>query len=956
MKKDKIFNIPASCSFVDILAELFIKEYEGRELELVDVLFLLPNRRACNSLREAFVRVKGFEPTMLPQIYPIGNVEEDSLFFSNIQSLEEVSPAIDALERTLLFTKEISQKSKSFGVEEMSISQACSLAKELGGLIDTANYEGLSFDNLKNLVPEEYASHWLETLDFLEIITKSWPDILREKSLVDPSKRYNQMLVAQSKIWQENKTNRRIVVAGTVASFSAITDLVGTVLSLPNGEFYINGLDKYLDESSWEKVDEVHPEYEIKSILDNIGVFRKDIKDIIPSKNLDREILISEVMRPAKTTDKWLDIKNKSLSHMAWQNISVVETNDLRTEALSIAILMRQALETPMKTAALVTTDRNLARRVASELERWDIKVDDSAGKPLFLTALGMFLRLIPKVVETNFDIVDVLSLCKHPFMAMGRNYADFKKEAREFELLYRKDKSIQSDFMKSFKEKYEILFALMKMDRANFKELLKAHIELATSFATTDEIDGNQILWRGEEGKSASSFLANLYEKADILGSIPRGEYLKSLEALMRDVNVRASYGTHPRLKILGPIEARLVCFDRVIIGGANEGVWPKISSADPWMSRPMKKDFGMELPEKNIGVMAKDFASILASEEVYITRAGRVDGTPMVKSRWLMRLETVLAALDVKKEDIYQNLYKVAAEKFDEALVSKRIEAPSPKPPVSFRPRQLSMSGVSSLMLDPYIVFARYILRLKPMDNLEDDLLAMDYGNIIHGILESFNKKYPSSYPDNAKEELLSMGLEFFNRDKIVLETRAFWWPKFEKTVDWLVATENKYRQVVKRVHNEIEGRIEIDAPAGKFVITAKADRIDETIDGKINIIDYKTGNASSEKTVRAGYAPQLPIEGLIARAGGYDGIISREVSSLLYWKLSEKQIVISKDIDDLLDSNLENITKLISSFDFETTAYISKPNYKYYSANRDYEHLARVLEWSVGGDSDE
>ncbi|MFV0625898.1 MAG: double-strand break repair protein AddB [Alphaproteobacteria bacterium] len=963
--KNKIFNIPASCSFVDSLAVLLMKQYENNLLGLVDVLILMPNRRACMALKEAFVRVRGLQPTMLPKILPIGDVEEEELQivgFDVSSELEKVLPAIDSFERNLLFTKYILEKSISFGVERLSSNQAYYLAQELSKMIDATNYEGLSFDNLKNLVPEEYALHWLDTLNFLEIITHDWPKVLSEKGLVDASFRYNQLVNVQREVWEKSKTEQRIIIAGTTANFPVTQKLVKTVLELPNGALYLNGLDKFLDEESWENLDETHPEKEVKTLLEFLNVNRFDVRDIIKPQNIEREILISEVMRPARTTDKWREIGAKKLSHLAWQGLKEIECQDSRVEASSIALIMREVLETPEKTAALVTTDRNLARRVANELEKWEIKVDDSAGKPLHLTPIGVFLRQLIKVCLTTSKKVDLLGFLKNPFVSLGRESSKIRKLVREYEQKVLRAHQPKSDeeienLLILIEEKLHKLKTFLSQKEVDLKELVKVHIETAVSVASTLEKGGDQILWRGDDGSTAAKFIANLYEKVNVLGEISSDEYFDLFDALMSGVTVRTSYGTHPRLKILGPIEARFNTFDVIIIGGANEGIWPKLSASDPWMSRPMKKDFGFTLPEKQIGILAKDLSGLLAGEEVYLTRADRVDGTPMIKSRWMLRLETVIAALGLKPEDVLEeNIYSYWVKKFDDLEQTVKISAPEPRPPLKYRPRELSMSAIESLMKDPYIVFARYILKLYPLNELDIDLTAADYGNIIHGILDVFNKKFPTTYPKNAKEELLLIGETFFAENEIALETKAFWWPKFEKTVEWLVDTETNYRRDISRVYSEIKGSVDFETPAGKFVITAKADRVDVTNSGKINIIDYKTGQAKSKRELWAGYAPQLPIEALIAQDGGFEGVGASTIEKLIYWRLANEELVFDEDMKSLLEKNKNNIHELISAFDFENTPYMAKPHHKFSTQNMDYEHLARTKEWSVGGEGDD
>lgn len=435
--KNKIYNIPSTCSLVDVLAQKFLDEYQENPLALADVIFLLPNRRAVKAMSEAFVRLKGLTPTLLPKMLPIGDVEEDELFisgFDNLEILTDLAPAIEKNERLLLFTKLILSRPSEFGLEKLSANQACFLAAELANLIDVVNNENLSFDNLQNLVPEEYSSYWQETLKFLEIITQYWPAILEERKLIDSSLRRNKLLLAQAKMWQENPPNKRIVVAGTTATFPAMKELVKVILGLEQGELIVAGLDKNLEEEAWKQVDETNPQYELKDLLDYLKISREEIPDLVESFNPEKEKFISEIMRPAKTTDKWRDIGIKNIAHSAFDGVRLINCTDVRIEALSIALIMRESLEIPEHTIALVTTDRNLARRVSAELERWDIKVDDSAGRPLATTPIGTYLRLIVQACKSDFAPVEFLALLKHPFTANNMDYAEIRKLIRSYE------------------------------------------------------------------------------------------------------------------------------------------------------------------------------------------------------------------------------------------------------------------------------------------------------------------------------------------------------------------------------------------------------------------------------------------------------------------------------------------------------------------------------------------
>ena len=959
--KKRIYNIPLSCSFVDVLANKYLEEFEDKALELSEVLFLLPNRRACNNLREAFVRAKGMQPTLLPKIMPIGDVDEEEVFFSgfDIDTLKELSPAISRTERQLIFTRMIMTKPDEFGVANISSSQACFLAKELSSLIDMSINEGLSFDKLKDLVPDEYAAHWQETLKFLKIITEYWPKILDERGgLKDPSFRHNQLLEIQSEIWKKNPPKNRIVIAGTTAAFPVMKKLVARALELDNCEVVLSGLDKTLEESAWEKIEESHPQFELKGLLDYLEVSRFEIEDYVSAQNEARERLLSEVMRPAVSTPMWREIKDKNFAG-AFNQISFVDCGDIREEALTIALMMRENLEVSAKTTALVTSDRNLARRVANELERWNVKVDDSAGKPLSLTPVGQFLRLVLRVVEDDFKPISFLALLKHPFMACGFDISDFRYKIREYEkIVLRKEKSVEEleKFVENIKAKFETFYGLFGNKKASARIILEAHIELLEQLAKSKEKDGAKVLWRGEDGEACAKFVSDLMSYIEILGDVELKDYAGVLNAMMSSVTVRPRYGMHPRLRILGPIEARLVNFDTVIVGEVNEGIWPKLSSSDPWLSRPMKKDFGMPLPEKAIGVMAHDFCSLLSANEVFVVRANRVQGTPMLKSRWWMRMETVLSALGIELDSLNRDEYKYWARFLDRADVLKKISAPAPVPPVSARPRELPVSAIENLMRDPYMIFAKYILKLKKLDEVDEDMTMADYGNIIHAILEKFNKEYCREFPLDARERLLAIGEEYFRENKVAAETRAFWWPNFLKTVDWLVEKESSYRDEVAQVYSEVKGSYSFDAPAGEFVLTAKADRVDLLKDGKICVIDYKTGQAKSKKEIRAGYAPQLPLEALIANNGGFLDIGKKETKALKYWRLAKEEIVVAEDIDEVVSYNEKNLKELIAVFDFETTGYLSRPNPFRAPKYSDYDHLARVKEWSVVDEEDE
>jgi ATP-dependent helicase/nuclease subunit B len=407
--------------------------------------------------------------------------------------------------------------------------------------------------------------------------------------------------------------------------------------------------------------------------------------------------------------------------------------------------------------------------------------------------------------------------------------------------------------------------------------------------------------------------------------------------------------------------LEARLQHADRLILGGLNEGCWPPEPAADPWMSRPMRQSFGLPLPERRIGLAAHDFAQAFAAPEVVLTRAARVEGAPTVPSRWLLRLDAVWRAAGLATPWPAQD-WLAWQEARDRPLRSVKAAPPAPKPPRAARPRELSATAIETWMRDPYAIYARKILGLDALEPIDADPGAADYGSLVHGALDAFLKTHPNGpLPAKALDDLLALGRDSFAEALARPGLWAFWWPRFERVAAWFVAHEAARRHGLLDSWSEIAGALEIAAPGGPFRVTAKADRIDRLADGTLAIIDYKTGAPPSAKEVAAGFAPQLPIEALIARHGGFPGVSAADVGQLLYWRLSGsppggEERSAGEDARGLAERALAGLSDLIARFDDELTPYAARPHPEMAPKYSDYLHLARVKEWSNGEEGEE
>jgi ATP-dependent helicase/nuclease subunit B len=977
-----VFTIAPHLPFLDCLAA-GIAEHAGDDpLALANITVLLPTRRACRSLREAFLRQSKGLPLLLPRLMPLNDMdEEDALLagFANAEASARLPPAIAPLKRQLLLAKLIAAVPSPTG-ETTRPDQAVRLAAELARLLDQAQTERLGFDRLANLAPAEYAEHWQITLTFLEILTAAWPAVLADEGAIDPATHRNLVFAAQIEAWKNGSTGP-VIAAGSTGSIPATADLLATIANLPQGCVVLPGLDQDLDDESWTAIDDAHPQAGLKYLLAHMNAPRDAVKTW-PAAGPPagpRTRLVSEAMRPAAATDRWRNLGG--LPPAAVNGLSRIDCPGPREEAEVIALVMRESLDVQERTCALVTPDRRLAERVATELARWNIEVDDSAGRPLEQTPPGAFLRLLAAATAESFAPVATLALCKHPLAAAGLDVAAFRSLTRQAELhLFRgprpapgleglrrlaavsgEPRSALEIWLAALDRSCGAFAALMEQPRVSLAALLEAHLMASEALAGSSDLPGPLRLWANDAGEMAAAFAAEVSESAGVLDNIEPGAYPALLEALMAGRVVRPRYGLHPRLSILGPLEARLQRFDVTILGGLNEGTWPNEPGADPWMSRPMRAAFGLPSPERRIGLAAHDIAQALCGPRVVATRALKVEGTPTVPSRWLRRLDQAVAAAGLTETFTReQQPWLSWALALNQTPAAPAIGPPAPKPPVAARPRRLSVTEIERWMRDPYSIYARHILGLKPLDPLEQDVSVADYGMVVHKALQTFVARHPSgTLPANAYGELCTLAQGLFAGAALRPSVMAFWWPRFQRIAAWFLREEATRRHTLTRSFVEVSGEIRLATAGDPFTLIARADRIDLLADGTLRILDYKTGAPPRQLEVLKGYAPQLPLEAVIASAGGFTDVPSKPVSELAFWRLHGRDdggdiSVVKGNLAEITTTARDGLLGLIAAFDDPATGYEARPNPEMAPVYSDYLHLARVKEWA--GDEDE
>ena len=1025
----RLFTIPPGAPFLPSLAEALAEgrlvpgfRADGDPLAWADATIYVPTRRAARELRSVLVDRAGGRAAILPTIRALGEVDDDAGLFLPASGAEaDLAPPISVLDRLLLLAPLVQAWKRRLPAhvaalfeEEVvvpaSAADAVWLARDLAALLDEVETEGVGWANLQGLVERDLAGWWQVTLDFLNIVIEHWPNILADRQRSDPVAHRDALLRAEAARLAAHPPAGPVVAAGSTGSIPATAELLSVIARLPNGAVVLPGFDRGMDARSRALLEAPtpqpavlgHPQYGMLKLLRRIGVTSADVADIAEA-DADlalRARLVAEAFRPADTTDQWT-VRRSGFDQRdvneAVAGISLVEAANERDEAVAIAIALRQAVEAEGRTAALVTGDRELARRVCAELARFGIRADDSGGTPLSATPPGRFLTALTAAVFCPGDPVPVLALLSHPLLRLGHERAKLRRAAELIELVALRGGTGRPDVM-NLADLFEERAAnvgegkrpppwLPRFGESDFADARAVLVALSDALAPLGELRTQPdidvptaaratVLALEAAARASDSSLGSLYDgdPGERLAAFLRGlvgaeasfrfeasEWPDVLEALLAPEVVKPSQGLDPRVSIWGTLEARLLSPDTLVVGGLNEGVWPRRATADRFMSRVMKSGLELEPPERRIGQAAHDFQMALGIRNVVLTRSARAGDAPAVASRWLQRLLTFAgeeAATDMRRRgEVLLGLARI----IDDGFESPAATRPNPAPPVEARPRRFSVTEIETLRRDPYAVYARRILRLMPLDPLVSDPGPAERGTLFHLILHRFSASCVDPCAPGALDALLAIGRECFAEAELPPDVEATWRPRFEQMAPHFLKWEQDRAASVLSRHPELRAECEVGRTG--VTLTGYADRIDRLTGGMAEIIDYKSGTSPSKTQAHRLIAPQLALEAAMLRRGAFAELSRLEPSDLLYVRLKSSGEVkpesilslgrnISRTAADLGEEAWERLQRLIEHYELPHTGYLSRAlPFREGDVDGDYDHLARVLEWSAG-----
>lgn len=1046
----RVFNVPPSAPFLHTVISALV---DGRLIpgfdaranpeRLADATLYLPTRRAGRLAREVFLDVLQTDAVVLPRIVALGSVDEDELEFSGDGQLggTEASllpPKLDDLERRLTLARLVAAwaKLQPSSLVVGSPASTLALAGDLARLMDDMVTRGVGWDALDGIVPDELDVYWQHTLAFLKIAKETWPAHLAQIDRIEPAARRDLLIAMEASRLKANQKGP-VIAAGSTGSMPATAKFLHAIAQLPQGAVVLPGLDTHLDDAAWNSIGGAladgdlfatpaawsHPQFALHGLLERFGIKRSDVEQLAVPALHGREVLMSETMRPATSSEKWhTQLSDKAITQRiatATGNLTLIEAANPEMEALAIAVAMREAREQNL-TAALVTPDRALARRVMASLGRWNLAFDDSGGDSLMDTPSGIFARLAAQTVAEELAPPALLALLKHPLFRLGqaqgvltkvigdlelalmrgprpsagseglaRDFARFRAELgklrrKEPSAIHRSEPRAQLDdttldgidaLIVDLTTALKPLEDLRPGKPHDLMDFAVRHHEVLRNLTVDD--GGISLAFEQEDGNALSRafddlFLtggATLEDDRPSPSGLPLtlSDYPDVFQTAFGDRIVRRPQSV-ASLRIYGPLEARLTECDRVILGGLVEGVWPPAPRVDPWLSRPMRHQLGLDLPERRIGLSAHDFAQLLGTKEVILSRAAKVAGAPAVASRFLHRMEAVAG------KDLWSRIterggtYVRYANELDRPDRVTPVERPEPKPDVALRPLVMSVTEIEDWLRDPYTIYAKRILRLTPLDPVDMPLTAADRGSAIHEALGEFTAQYATGLPDDVAAALREIGATHFAPLMERPEARALWWPRFLRIADWFAGWETRRRLDVGRVDAEIRGEISVPLGNGRsFRLSARADRIEHRMGNSYAILDYKTGQPPSAKQVRLGLSPQLTLEAAILRRGGFDTVpAASSVSELVYVHLSGnnppgKATVLELKVnkgdppqspDQVADEAFQKLEGLIRKFENIETPYLSVVLPMWENRYGDYDNLARIKEWSAGG----
>jgi ATP-dependent helicase/nuclease subunit B len=1004
-----LFSIAPHAPFLKTLADAIM---DGRLLGdwprtgpfwLSDVTVILPTQRARQAFAEALSQHPDFTG-ILPDIRTFGSdAGDEEPFLPPFEAPPSLPPATTLLRRLILSQLVAAWAHSPAGREAFSsppaASEIFSMADSLAMVFDDLAIAERGASDLRAIgekLDAELGAYWLQTLTFLDIALNTWPAVLEARGLEDPAVLRGARLDRQADGARQIYGDKPVIAAGSTGSIPATARLLAALERLPRGAVVLPGLDTTMSGATHEALLNVresphgHPQYHLAKLLRTMGAGPGEVIELASDEDNPRTRLIRRALALTAETAEWSAQKlDASAEQSAIAGIEIIAARHEDEEARAIALAARHALSQG-KTVGIITPDRNLARRIAAELMRFDITVDDAAGAPLFQSGIGRLARQILTLAVNRCDAVDLIALLRNRASLFGRSRAEVTTVTDNIELALLRGQRVAPGFEGVIAALEAHLVdpprSAARRLKAEDGEAVRTLVgDAQRAMAPLTQLLSRPLIHAADLAAALVSAVMTVAEGASLRGREELQDWAdqiarlsgeghafaptgldRVLSALMNGFQVRNRLDRRTDIAIWGQIEARLMSPDLLILGALNEDKWPEAADPGPWLSRGMRLAAGLEPPERLQGLAAHDFAQAMGNAEVIVAYADRIGTSPALPSRLLQRLDAFAgnAAATTMRERGARWIR--AARQMDAVSNTVPAQRPLPNPPAALRPRKLSVTEVETLMRSPYDLYAKHVLRLRPLDPLGEVPDARERGTIIHDALARFVIEGHDPEAAGAFETLMQIAEEAFSGLDAIGERRDIWLRRFSTAAQQFLEFERARNARVLRRHAEIKGDMPLRL-AEDFRITGQADRVDQMTDGTVEILDFKTGSPPTPAMMRAFEAPQLLVEALMAKAGAMTGIAPADAGALTYVKigLGPEAFVVQNfatpDGTPLMaaaDEIGRRMQSHIEYFLFRDTPMPARllplAGQRFAGA---YDHLARIAEWtSVDGGEEE
>ncbi|MFT6083501.1 MAG: ATP-dependent helicase/nuclease subunit B [Alphaproteobacteria bacterium] len=1010
------YNIPAGIAFSHCLAQGIMQQYGDQPELFAKMTIFVPSKPSIKTLRDAFLKVNHGKVLLLPKIRALGEMLEDEMVLLSNLELSQQKP-INNNVRHLALTRLIIDTFKNLKKPEIPYQEAVSLASSLLELIDSLNSERVSSKALHKIDVADYDENWQKNLEIAHIVTDLWPDYLAKHIYSDPIVYRNIMLNYLTEFWTHNPTNNPVIVAGSTGLLPASADFIKLIAHAPNGCVVLAGLDTTLTQADIADLRPDHPQHDLYKLIHSAGGTADKVQNwhstqqFLTDAHIQRQKLCHEIMRPSGTAEAWFNINDRLSSSdikVATDQIKIIQADNDRKEASAIALIIREAMETPHKTVALITPSRILVQRVKAMLSRWKIIPHDMAGTLLSDLPQGVYCNLICDVLKNNFAPIPLLALLKHSFTNGGRGKGQFKAQIYRFEkqilrgvvpqkgLISYRNRLVQkrtnyeaypdhdATQLDYYRQSITLIDYLERIftpltsldDTTNMADFISAFTDLIAELTPTDTHNCEAVFWGNDAGRSTENLLGSLVHNSGLLGEMPKQAIYRHLKSFLSTVNVRQNFGYNPQIMIWGTSDARLKQADIVIMSGLTEGSWPIAPNTGIWLSRPMRQQLNLPSPEHRIGIAAHDFVQAFCSATVFLTHSTESNGSPNIPSRWLIRLKNILKGLS-ESGDILKNIHNTSYLSWVDRLdathfLPQPATRPAPMPPLKARPKMLSVTEAEKWLRDPYAIYGKYILNLRKLRDIDQELDPSEKGTIIHQLFYDFVAQTKQGF-DGKPHEIMDHLLDNLTqtlKDRPILYT--FWGQRLRFIGKHFVDFEIERRKHLKPVILEDKGEISFATSQGNFTLKARCDRIDVTDQNEAIIVDYKSsaGSAHSYEQMKNGLAPQLPLQAMMIQQGGFGKAYALAGANYIIVhdtkippfevrdmkpKSNKKSNEVEPNFSELVGHIFNDFKLWVEKYNDINTAYTSRRLPQYLKYDGDYDLLARVKEWNLSDNSD-